>query len=221
MSASGVAKQNRAATATITVIAGTNGAGKSSILGAYLRQHGGEYFNPDEIAQQLRQRQPNLALAEANALAWTAGRNQLIKAIEQGHDYVFETTLGGNTIPRLLADAAARGHRLVIWYIGLDSAQAHIQRVQSRVQRGGHPIPASKIRERFTRSLENLIMLLPLLSECRIFDNSLNVELDHGAAPQPVSLLTIRDGEMVESINLQHVPDWAKPVFAAWLGGQQ
>lgn len=203
--------------ATITVIAGTNGAGKSSILGAYLRQHGGDYFNPDEIARQLRQRQPLLAPEAANALAWSAGREQLISAIEQGHDYVFETTLGGNTIPRLLADAAARGHRLVIWYIGLDSAAAHIQRVQARVQRGGHPIAASKIRERYTRSLENLIMLLPRLSECRIFDNSHSVAMEHGAAPQPVSLLTIRDGEMVESIHLQQVPNWAKPVFAAWL----
>lgn len=202
---------------TITVIAGTNGAGKSSILGEYLRQHGGEYFNPDEVARQLRELHPDLNQAEANGLAWTAGRDRLAAAIEQGHDYVFETTLGGNTIPRLLADAASRGHQVVIWYVGLDSPETHIRRVEARVQRGGHPIPESKIRERFTRSLENLISLLPVLHECRLFDNSYNVDMDKGEEPKPKSLLHLRDGEILESIDLQKVPDWAKPVFAACL----
>ena len=207
----------RAQQATITAIAGTNGAGKSSILGEYLRQHGGEYFNPDEVARQLRELHPDLNQAEANGLGWTAGRDRLAAAIEQGHDYVFETTLGGNTIPRLLADAASRGHQVVIWYVGLDSPETHIRRVEARVQRGGHPIPETKIRERFTRSLENLISLLPVLHECRLFDNSYNVDMDKGEEPKPKSLLHLRDSEILESIDLQKVPDWAKPVFAACL----
>lgn len=213
----GVAEQKRLAVVTITAIAGTNGAGKSSIVGEYLRQHGGEYFNPDELARQLRERHPKPGQVEANGLAWTAGRDQLVRAIEQGHDYVFETTLGGNTIPRLLADAASRGHRVVIWYVGLDSPETHIRRVAARVQRGGHSIPETKIRERFVRSLENLITLLPVLHECRVFDNSYTAALDRGEAPKPVSLLHLCEGEIRESIDLQKVPDWAKPVFAACL----
>ena len=67
---------------TITVIAGTNGAGKSSILGEYLRQRGGEYFNPDEVARQLRERRTELDQTEANALPWSAGRDLLAAAIE-------------------------------------------------------------------------------------------------------------------------------------------
>jgi predicted ABC-type ATPase len=215
-----VAEKTRTRQAAITVIAGTNGAGKSSILGAYLRQRGGEYFNPDEIARQLLEAQPELNQTGANALAWSAGRNLLEEAIERGHDYVFETTLGGNTIPRLLADAAARGHRLVIWYVGLDSPQTHIERVEARVQGGGHSIPVAKIRERFTRSLENLILLLPVLHECRLFDNSVNVDMEKGEAPKPVSLLHLRNGEMIERIDLRQVPEWAKPVFAACLAGK-
>lgn len=203
--------------ATITVIAGTNGAGKSSIFGEYLRQHGGEYFNPDEVARQLRERHPHLSQAEANGLAWTAGRDRLVEAIEHGHDYVFETTLGGNTIPQLLAEASARGHRVVIWYVGLDSPETHIRRVEARVKRGGHPIPETKIRERFTRSLENFIALMPVLHEYRLFDNSYTADLGQGEAPKPGSLLHLRDGEILESIDLQKVPDWAKPIFAACL----
>ena len=213
-------KKVRTRPGTITVIAGTNGAGKSSILGEYLRQRGGEYFNPDEIARQLRERHPGLDQTEANALAWSAGRDLLAAAIERGHDHVFETTLGGNTIPRLLTDAAARGLCVVIWYVGLDSPETHVQRVAERVQRGGHPIPATRIRERFTRSLENLISLLPVLHDCRLFDNSHHVDMDKGEAPRPVSLLHLLDGEILERIDLRAVPEWAKPVFAACLFDQ-
>lgn len=210
-------RRGPASPATITAIAGTNGAGKSSILGEYLRQHGGEYFNPDEVARQLREANPRLGPTEANGLAWSAGRDLLMEAIATGKDYVFETTLGGNTIPRLLAEAASSGLNVTVWYIGLESPEAHIRRVEARVRRGGHPIPEAKIRERFTRSLENLIALLPVLHECRVFDNSRAADLDKGEAPKPESLLHLRDGEILESVALLDVPDWAKPVFAACL----
>jgi len=214
---SGVIEPKQPAVATITAIAGTNGAGKSSILGEYLRQQGGEVFDPDEIARRLREGHPGLGQPDANALAWGAGRDRLSDTIEHGHDFVFETTLGGNTIPSLLADAASRGHRVVIWYVGLESPEAHIRRVAARVRRGGHPIPEAKIRERFTRSMENLITLLPVLNEYRVFENSYTADLDHGEAPQPVSLLHVRGGEILQSIDLRKVPDWAKPVFATLL----
>ncbi|MDX1442659.1 MAG: zeta toxin family protein [Gammaproteobacteria bacterium] len=201
--------------ATITATAGTNGAGKSSIFGEYLRQRGGEYFNPDKIARQLREQNAELGQEEANGLAWSAGRDLLISATKKAHDYVFETTLGGNTIPRLLAEAADRGHRVVIWYVGLNSADIHVQRVKDRVRRGGHPIPETKIRERFTRSLENFITLLPALHECRVFDNSYTARIDQGEAPKPIGLLHIHEGEVLDTVDLQEVPDWAKPIFAA------
>lgn len=202
---------------TITVIAGTNGAGKSSILGQYLRERGGEYFNPDEIARTLRESESALSQQAANGLAWTAGKELLETAIANSQDYVFETTLGGNTIKRLLQGAAAHGHRLVIWYVGLNSPELHIRRVQERVQRGGHPIAESQIRQRFTRSLENLVELLSVVHELRLFDNSFSANLENNEPPRPNSLLHLRDGVLVSSVNLLDVPDWAKPVFAACL----
>ncbi|TVQ39770.1 MAG: hypothetical protein EA370_04440 [Wenzhouxiangella sp.] len=51
--------------------------------------------------------------------------------------------------------------------------------------------------------------------EWRLFDNSDNVEMDRGEAPRPFSLSHLREGKIVESIDLRKVPDWAKPVFAA------
>lgn len=203
---------------TITVIAGTNGAGKSSILGAFLRERGGDYFNPDEVARTLRANQSALNHKDANSAAWCAGKQLLEAAISHHRDYTFETTLGGNTIKRIVQEAAAQHHRLVIWHVGLNNPDAHINRVQKRVQRGGHAIADATIRARFTRSLENLIELLPQVHEFRLFDNSREVQIDKGEPPQPKSLLYLRQGEIVSSVDLRDVPDWAKPVFLACLG---
>ncbi len=202
---------------TLTVIAGTNGAGKSSIVGMFMRRHGGEYYNADEWARGLLGDDPELSQTEANGLAWLAGKEMLEAAIEQGRDYIFETTLGGNTIPLLISRAAARGHRVVIWYVGLESPETHIDRVQARVRRGGHDIPEEKIRERFDRSIENLITLIPHVDELKLFDNSVDVDLAAGESPEVRALLHVRDGEIVSSVALTDVPDWAKPVFAAYL----
>src|SRR5712675_3721624 len=113
------------------VLAGVNGAGKSSIGGASLRSFGGEYYNPDEAARALMAAHPALSQVEANGAAWHQGRRLLERAIAERLDYAFETTLGANTIPRLLAEAASQGYEVRIWYVGLASPELHISRVRS------------------------------------------------------------------------------------------
>lgn len=53
----------------IYVLAGVNGAGKSSIGGAAFRQFGSDYYNPDEAARALLAANPALTQAAANSVA--------------------------------------------------------------------------------------------------------------------------------------------------------
>jgi predicted ABC-type ATPase len=134
---------------SITVLAGTNGAGKSSVAGARLAQAGGDYFNPDTAARRIRDANPAASLEESNAAAWHEGKRLLEASIANRTDFVFETTLGGNTITALLEKALAAGIKVHIFYVGLSTPELHIARVRARVLRGGHDIPEEKIRERF------------------------------------------------------------------------
>ncbi len=99
------------------MLAGVNGAGKSSIGGAFLRARpGGDYFNPDERARQILTVDPSLSQAEANSRAWYEGVAALEQAILKRENFSFETTLGGSqTILRLLEQAADEGLDLSIW----------------------------------------------------------------------------------------------------------
>jgi predicted ABC-type ATPase len=198
-----------------TVLAGVNGAGKSSIAGTFTEVMNGGYFNPDNVALKMRALHPDISVAQANGHAWQIGKELLEEAIGQKRDYRFETTLGGRSITRLLQSAARGGNRLHIWFCGLESPELHLQRVRARVMRGGHDIPEAKIRERWDSSRENLIRLLPSLHHLRLYDNSAEADPALGQAPQPRLLLEVIKRKITAPSDLSNAPEWAQPIIAA------
>ena len=96
------------------VLAGVNGAGKSSLGGHALRQAGLDWFNPDTFTRQLVETTGS-PLADANAAAWREGMRLLDAAIANGNDHAFETTLGGTTIAATLRKALqwVKPHQLI------------------------------------------------------------------------------------------------------------
>ena len=201
----------------IYVLAGVNGAGKSSIGGAALRAFGADYYNPDEAARALKRANPSLDTWDANSFAWHYGRRLLERAIAERLDFAFETTLGANTIPRLLAEAASLGIELHIWYVGLASAELHVERVRARVRGGGHDIPEGDIRRRFEHSRLNQIHLLPSVTALRVYDNSLERNPEAGEPPVPHLVLHMRGGKILNAHDLPSAPAWARPIVAAAL----
>jgi len=207
------------------VLAGCNGAGKSSIGGAALRSSGAAYFNPDEAARTIldanARRGAPMPQEQANAAAWSEGRRLLERAIRERLDFAFETTLGGNTITELLLQAAREQHPVHVWFAGLETVELHLERVRQRVAHGGHDIPEAKVRERYARGRENLIRLLPYLASARIYDNSAEADPSTGAAPNPVLLVAMVRGRMVHPSKLRSLlvrtPNWAKPIVTAAL----
>jgi predicted ABC-type ATPase len=202
---------------SIYVLAGTNGAGKSSVAGALIRERGADYFNPDEATRRILEANPGIDPREANSQAWLHGKRLLEEAIASRLDFAFETTLGGDTIPALLGRAHESRAAVRVWYVGLEGPDLHIARVRSRVATGGHDIPEARIRERYDRGRENLIRLLPKLTELRVFDNSFDGDPLRGEAPKPLLVLSMLEGTIEETCAITGVPGWAKPIFVATL----
>jgi predicted ABC-type ATPase len=197
----------------ILVAAGTNGAGKSSIVGEFLAANGGAYFNPDLVARELIQK--GVPIDQANAGAWKLGFNALQRAIGNNQDLSFETTLGGRTIARELHRAIKAGLKVYLWYVGLASPELHIARVSARVGRGGHGIPEAKIRERYPKSLANLVSFIGAAAEVHVFDNS--AESADGL-PQAKRVFRMRGRRIIEpdlETLMIETPNWAKPLIAA------
>ncbi len=199
----------------IYVLAGVNGAGKSSLGGAIFRARGADYFNPDEAARRVLALHPHPGQTEANARAWALGKSLLEKAIARRLNFAFETTLGGKTIAGMLAAAASSGCEIFVWYAGLASVDLHLARVRARVKSGGHDIPEADIRRRWNRSRENLIALLPVLTGLRVFDNSTEADPKRGRPPRPVLILEMEKRRILGPREFSATPDWAKPIVAA------
>ena len=201
----------------ILVLAGVNGAGKSSVGGSILRAQGLTWFNPDSFARELMARS-GASRDIADGDAWAHGKAQLEAAIANGTSFAFETTLGGTTIARLLAEATPT-HDVMMIVCGLASLELHLARVRLRVRHGGHDIPVEKIRERWDSSRQNLIALLPCLAHLQVFDNSAEAAPGEDV-PFPVLVLEMKDGRVLhphrgDVAALQATPDWAKPIVAA------
>lgn len=201
----------------IYVLAGVNGAGKSSVGGYQLSVAGATWFNPDSFARALVQ-EFGYQQEDANAAAWGEGLRRLNEAMDTGRSFAFETTLGGDTMAKRLLAASAT-HDILMWFCGLRDAEQHIARVHLRVTQGGHDIPEPRIRQRCVTSMRNLLTLMPVLTELRVYDNSLEVA-PAAEIPDPRLVLHVQDGGLLFPTSLQDAlgtPDWAKPLVEAAL----
>lgn len=195
----------------ITVIAGINGAGKSSIIGSHYEQKGSYYFNPDEVARTLLAKKAVDNQAMANGRAWEIGYQKLNTAIDLDEDYAFETTLGGKKIFQALLRAISLQRVVRIFFVGLATPELHIQRVAERVHHGGHHIDEVKIRERWESARANMAELIANCHSLNVFDNSLPLI---GGRPQTVCLFKMEQGAFLEG-PVPDMPEWAKPLAAA------
>lgn len=201
------------------VLAGVNGAGKSSIGGHLLTRAGLSWFNPDTFARELIDG-AGCDPGAANGHAWAEGMRRLDEAVTARRSYAFETTLGGRTVAARIRAATAT-HDVIIWFCGLDSPERHLARVRARVSRGGHDIPEQKIRARYPQAQRNLIALMPHLAHLSVHDNSTEAAIGD-PVPDPVLVLELDMGRLVHpSANdraaLLATPEWAKGLVEAAL----
>jgi predicted ABC-type ATPase len=203
------------------VLAGVNGAGKSSIGGYLLERDGLTWFNPDTFARELKAA-TGCDQETANANAWQESMRRLEEAIAKGLNHAFETTLGGKSVTAKILQAT-KTHAVLIWFGGLSSPELHITRVLARVAAGGHPIPEEKIRERYPLAQMNLIKLMPHAAYIKVYDNSAEAAAD-GTVPDPMLVLEMENGRVISPAPddlsaLQRAPEWTKPILEAALRG--
>lgn len=201
------------------VLAGVNGAGKSSIGGHLLARDGLTWFNPDTFAREFKAA-TGCDQETANAHAWQESIRRLDEAIAKGLNHAFETTLGGKTMAARILEAT-KTHDVLIWFCGLSSPELHIARVKARVAAGGHPILEEKIRERYPLAQLNLIKLMPHVAYIKVYDNSTEAATD-GTVPDPLLALEMEKGQVIspapdDLIALQNTPEWTRPILEAAL----
>lgn len=150
---------------TMIVLAGSNGAGKSTFYETHLASLGWPFVNADLLSKEL-----SLDPYSAADLA----KRRRAELVEQKASFIFETVFSdpvGEKV-RFLEQASRSGYHVILIFIGICGSEASIQRVGMRVSQGGHSVPIEKLRSRYARTLENLKLAIRCLPQVRIFDNS-------------------------------------------------
>src|SRR5215212_4129427 len=140
---------------TIYLIAGCNGAGKTTFAKEFLPKEVKclRFLNADEIARGLSPLKPSASAIRAGRLLLT----QVDEHLRRRETFALESTLSGKTYIRLFQRALKSGYEIELHYLWLSSPSQAIARVRQRVQLGGHHVPVSDIRRRFKRSLDHLL----------------------------------------------------------------
>jgi predicted ABC-type ATPase len=148
----------------VIVLAGSNGAGKSTFYESFLADSGLRFVNADVLAQSLR-----VNAYEAAALA----SSLRLALVAQRESFIFETVLSdpvGEKVDQLAAYAAV-GYTVVLIFIQIASPEQSIQRVAMRASQGGHDVPDEKLLERFERTRANLKLAIERLPYVIVYSN--------------------------------------------------
>lgn len=179
---------------TYTIIAGVNGCGKSSLTGVLRTEISnlGKIIDVDKIT------------AACGGSSLEGGRKALAmidECLEKEICFTQETTLSGRNTLDVIRRAMEKNYVIRLYYVGLDTMEESLARIENRVRRGGHNIATDAVARRFEKRFDDLMAVLPYCNEATFYDN------DNGF----VTVAKYKNGE-IQPIG-SHRPKWLEELL--------
>lgn len=182
------------------ILAGGNGAGKSTFHERYIKKHGIKLVNADMIAKSINPEGPE----DFSYLSASIAAKIIEDLISQGFSFCFETVFSHQSKIDIVARAKAQGYKIILVYIHLYSPSLNEARVKQRVSEGGHNVPVEKIHSRIPRTIKNIKTALSIVDEAIILDNSSRAD--------PFQQVIVMEGGNYEK-KADLLPPWARALI--------
>ena len=190
------------------LLAGPNGAGKSTLYHALIAsgaiEKNLEFVNADLYEREHLQHVPDLQKRSEAAREWADARREALLDAKVG--FVSETVFSHESKLSLISQAQSLGYQVVLYVVSVDDPQRLLARVSQRVQEGGHNVPASRILERYPRTMANLGQAVRLADLAFIYDAT---EVEHGA-----HLLVAMCEKKQTTLLVDQLPVWVEAMLA-------
>lgn len=145
-----------------TIVGGVNGVGKSSFSGSKADREWGIIVNTDSITAKLG----------GDKLKGGKKAVEIISdCLKKGVSFAQETTLSGSKTLHTVLSAKEKNYYIRLYYIGVNSLDESLLRIENRVKKGGHSIPAEDVKRRYEKRFEDLARILPYCDEVKFYDN--------------------------------------------------
>jgi predicted ABC-type ATPase len=190
------------------ILAGGNGAGKSTFYRMQLEPLGLPFINADILAKELFPQASKLHSYEAARLA----AQMRMQLLQEGRSFCFETVFSHPSKIDFVAQAKAMAYEIILVFIHLDSVQLNQARVAQRVSEGGHNVPDDKIVSRIPRLLRHIQRTLPLCDYVYILDNS--------RADDPFKQIAVLKHGQLEKLD-STLAEWAIEILVDYLNPVQ
>jgi len=155
----------------IIIIAGSNGAGKTTFAREFLPKEIGcpVFVNADLIAAGLSPFEPTTAAIRAGRLMIA----EIESHVREKRNFAFETTLSGQRYARMIPQWQSIGYRIKLVFLYLQDVKIAIERVRVRVRQGGHDVPEDVIRRRYDAGWRNFNRVYKgSVDSWAVYDNS-------------------------------------------------
>ncbi|MBC8413420.1 AAA family ATPase [bacterium] len=150
------------------ILAGGNGAGKTTFYEQFLSPKGIKLVNADLIARAIDPENPEKVSYEAAEIARQIREDLLKREVT----FCYETVFSHVSKVDFIAKAKAMDYEIILIYIHLETSELNEARVHQRIASGGHSVPVKKIHSRIPRTMKNVALALPLIDEGRFLNNS-------------------------------------------------
>jgi predicted ABC-type ATPase len=172
----------------------------------------GEEFSEDEFLSSFKfQKNQKLSLIKKEAderIAQIISDFLRKKLLKENRKFSFETVFSHHGKLDIMRQAKDKGFKVYLYFVSTRSAEINIYRVQVRKEKGGHDVPAEKIKSRYERSLSLLYEAAQLAYQAFFFDNSLE-------KPNLFAhFKTGKKGKIWDKISEDDVPDWFRKYYS-------
>lgn len=192
---------------TLTVMAGPNGSGKTTITNQLLlHQWTGNsfYINPDNIAQEkFGDWNSHKAILKAAQLAMELRET----CLQESQNFIFQTVLSAADKIDFLHRAKQANYFIRLFFIGTASPEINKKRIAQRVKEKGHHVPDEKVVSRYYKSIENCKKIVSLADRLYVYDNSIDYQT-------PTLLFRSTAGKLEKQYK-PNIDNWALPIFEA------
>ncbi len=193
------------------LLAGPNGAGKSTLYRSAVAQGlipaNAEFVNADLHEAAHLQHVADAAERSRQARQWADARRT--QCFAEGRSFASETVFSHTSKLDLMAAARRAGFSVVLLVVCVEDPQQLLERVNQRVEEGGHPVPPERILARYPRTVRHLSVAVRRADLALLYDTSLPPD----QLFQPPRLVArLRGGELMWQAD--PLPVWAQRVVS-------
>lgn len=118
--------------------------------------------------------------------------------------FTFETVMSHESKIDFLRKAKEAGYRTYLYFVTTEDPDINVDRVRQRVAKGGHSVDETKIRERYSRTMNMLIDAIEVSDRAFLFDNS----TDNADNASYICEVTNGDTLVLNPAIIENLPIW-------------